>query len=432
MPSKLGVHGIMPGETPAIIQQLKASGARMTTVKAVIAMGWLADIKALDPETITVGRLMRGTDPRVNVEGPPMDGDRRKTAREVLDTLLPLWEPHRDYVDYWEIINEQDPTGVDGHRRLGDLMMHFMDIADAEGYKLSLFSYSLGVPEWEEMEALAEMGVFAKAKAGGHSLSLHEYAYPMNRWYGEPLPGRPTYPNRGPLACRYRWLYEDFLIPRDEVVPLFLTEVNIAKELPTVTANEWITQMKWYDTELRKDYYVIGAHLFTLGSAGSWEEFEFGRFIPNLVNYMVSVKGAQDPEWQDTPAPPTPPVPPPVDPPVTPPPDPPEDTLVPRVTYSRHYLLLPQSASWSWIAACRRYWETFKVTIGFSADDAAYGPGLEERAVTVINPSQWTDSIEAFFEAYYPGLRYDPVEAATPYELEAILNGRVARGQRFG
>ena len=212
----------------------------------------------------------------------------------------------------------------------------------------------------------------------------------MNRWYGEPLPGRPTYPNRGPLACRYRWLYEDFLIPRNEVVPLFLTEVNIAKEMPTVTANEWITQMKWYDTELRKDYYVIGAHLFTLGSAGSWEEFEFGRFIPNLVNYMVSVKDAQDPEWQDTPAPPTPPVPPPldppVDPPVTPPPDPPEDTLVPRVIYSRHYLLLPQSANWSWIAACRRYWETFKVTIGFSADDAAYGPGLEERAVTVDQP----------------------------------------------
>ena len=32
--------------------------------------------------------------------------------------------------------------------------MHCMDIADEEGYKLALFSYSLGVPEWEEMEAI--------------------------------------------------------------------------------------------------------------------------------------------------------------------------------------------------------------------------------------------------------------------------------------
>jgi len=224
------------------------------------------------------------------------------------------------------------------------------------------------------------------------------------------------------------------------VIPLFLTEVNIAKELPEVTANEWITQMKWYDAELRKDYYVVGAHLFTLGSAGSWEEFEFGRFIPNLVNYMVTVRDEQDPEWQDAPATPTPPAPPTPAPPTPTPPTPPPPTppaveekpLEPRVIYSRHYLLLPQNATWSWIAACRRYWETFKVTIGFSADDAAYGPGLEERAVTVVNPSQWSDSLQAFFDQYYPGMRYDSIEASTPQQLESLLDSRVSRGQRFG
>jgi hypothetical protein len=94
-----------------------------------------------------------------------------------------------------------------------------MDIADREGYHLGLFSYSLGVPEWEEMRAVVETGVFGQAKAGGHALALHEYAYPMNKWFGGPLPGRPTYPTRGPPACRYRWWYEDFLVPRDEVIP---------------------------------------------------------------------------------------------------------------------------------------------------------------------------------------------------------------------
>ena len=442
MPSKLGIHGIMPGETPGMIQQLRARGARMTTVKAVVTIGWLKDIKALDPNIITVGRYMHGTDKSVNVEGPELYGNLRESAGKVMNSLLPRWEAHRGYVDYWEIINEQDPSGVDGHQRLAEFMMHCMDIADEEGYKLALFSYSLGVPEWEEMEAIVESGAFGKAKTGGHALSLHEYAYPMNRWYGEALPGRPVYPHRGPLACRYRWLYEDFLIPRNEVIPLFLTEVNIAKELPEVTANEWITQMKWYDTELRKDYYVVGAHLFTLGSAGSWEEFEFGRFIPNLVNYMVTVRDKQDPEWQDTPTPPAPPTPAPPTPtpptptpPAPPPPAPPtveKKPLEPRVICSRHYLLLPQNATWSWIAACRRYWETFKVTIGFSADDAAYGPGLEERAVTVVNPSQWSDNLRAFFDQFYPGMRYDPIEATTPQQLESLLNSRVSRGQRFG
>ncbi|MBN1246160.1 MAG: hypothetical protein JXC32_00790 [Anaerolineae bacterium] len=428
MPSKLGIHGIMPGETPAVVQQLRAAGARMTTVKAVVSIGWLREIKTFDPEIITVGRLMKGANPYVNVEGPDLNKDLKESATEVMGSLLPRWKPHRDYVDYWEIINEQDPDGPEGHRRLAEFMMHCMDIANQEGYKLALFSYSLGVPEWDEMEAIVEAGTFTQAKAGGHALSLHEYAYPINRWYGEPLPGRPTYPNRGPLACRYRWLYEDFLIPRDEVVPLFLTEVNIAKDLPQVSAHEWITQMAWYDNQLRKDYYVVGAHLFTLGSAGAWEEFEFGRFLPNLVNHMISIKDREDPTWPEPPPapPPVPPIPTPTPPPGEPP------SVQPRDVYSRHYLLFPPGTTWSWITAARQYWETFRVTIGFSADDAGYGPGLEERAITAVNPAQWGDDLKAFFDQHYPGVRYDPIEAATPQQLTAILSARVARGQRFG
>ncbi len=431
MPSKLGIHGIMPGETPAVIQQLLQGGTHMTTVKAVISVGWLKDVKALDSDVITVGRFMRGTDPRVNVEGPDLNGDLKESAQNVMDSLLPRWEPHRSYVDYWEIINEQDPVGTEGHRRLGEFMMHCMDIADEEGYHLALFSYSMGVPEWDEMKAVAEMGVFGQAKAGGHALSLHEYANPMNRWYGEPLPGRPTYPNRGPLACRYRWWYEDFLIPRNEVVPLFLTEVNVAKDLPLLTEKEWLDQMKWYDARLREDYYVVGAHLFTLGSAGSWDNYDFGRFLPGLVSHAISVKNTSDPKWpEEKPAAPTE-TPTPTPPPIPTPPEAPSPSG-PRVVYSRHYMLFPQGTTWSWIEACRHYWETFKVTIGFSADDAAYGPGLEERAVTVVNPHLWQDDLKTFFNEHYPGIKYDPIEVKTTQELATVLDRRVNLGLRYG
>jgi len=417
MPSKLGIHAIMPGETPAVMRQLQAAGAHLCTVKAVSSVGWLREVKDLDPHTVTVARFMRGTDPGVNVEGPALDGNLRESARRVMDSLLPRWEQHRAYVDYWEIINEQDPVGVDGHRRLAEFMGYCMEIAEREGYHLALFSYSMGVPEWQEMEAVVETGVFAQAKAGGHALALHEYAYPMDRWFGEPLPGRPAYPDRGPLACRYRWWYEDFLIPRGEVIPLLLTEVNVARPLPLLSTEEWLAQITWYDHQLRRDCYVIGAHLFTLGSAGAWPEYDFARFLPELIAYIIAAKDAQDEEPSPTPAPPSPPQAP---------------VQAPREAYSRHYLLFPQNATWRWIAACRRYWETFKVTIGFSADDAAYGPGLTERAVTVVNPQAWEDGIEAFFETYYPGVRYDPVVAETPEELQALLDRRVDLGRRFG
>lgn len=435
MPSKLGIHGILPGETTSVIQQLLSGHARMTTVKAVADVGWLKSVKALDPAVQTVGRFINGADPRVNVEGPSLNGDLRKSARDVMNSLLPKWSPHRAYVDYWEIVNEYDPEGTDGHKRLSEFMMHCMDIANAEGYKLALFSYSLGVPEWEEIEAVVETGVFNEAKQNGHALSLHEYAYPMDKWYGEPLPGQPAYPDRGPLACRWRWWYEDFLIPRNEVVPLFLTEVNLAREMPLVTAQEWIDAMAWYDEEMRKDYYVIGAHLFTLGGAGAWPHFDFARFLPYMIEYMVSIKSINDPVWVNEPPKPTPTPPAPVPDPVpTPPvdPDPVFDPNMPRVNYSRHYLLLPPEADWRWINACRTYWERFRVTIGGSGDDAAFGPNLDERAVTAINPGRWPSNLKAFFDQYYPGVRYDPIVVANPEELAAILNYRVAVNKRFG
>lgn len=424
MPSKLGIHGIMPGETLNVIQQLKTRGIGMATVKAVASIGWLKDVKDLDPNIITLGRLMQGVDPSVNVEGPELYGNLRESARKVMDSLLPAWETHRDYVDYWEIVNEQDPSGPDGHRRLADLMAFCIDIAEREGYRLALFSYSMGVPEWDEIQAVVETGVFGKAKAGGHALSLHEYAYPMDKWFGEPLPGRPTYPTRGPLACRYRWWYEDFLIPRNEVVPLFLTEVNVARDLPLLSEQEWGRQMAWYDARLREDYYVVGAHLFTLGSAGSWDNYDFGHLLPELVRRMEAIKDTENPAW------PRPDIPP--EGPVTPTPPVEATPCQPRVAYHRHYLLLPQTATWSWLAACRRYWETFKVTLGFSADDAAFGPGLTERAITVINPSAWQDDLKVFLDTYYPGVRYDPIEASSPDELKRILDQRVDEGRRYG
>ena len=313
MPSKLGIHGIMPGGTIEVLQQLVASGATMPTIKSVEGPGWLKDVKQIDPNIKTVGRFIRGEDRSMDIEGPPImtASDLKQTAHDVMYNLMPRWDEHRAYVDHWEIINEQDPPGTDGHRRLAEFMIHCIDIAEAEGYKLALFSYSLGVPEWDEMQTIVETGVFGRAKAGGHALALHEYAYPMDVWFGEPLPGLPTYPDRGPLACRYRWWYEDFLKPRGEVIPLYLTEVNVARDLPLVPMQEWMRQLAWYDERLREDYYVVGAHLFTLGSGGGWKNYEFNDRLPLLIDHIIALKDTQDPAWPApestaTPAQPTP------------------------------------------------------------------------------------------------------------------------------
>lgn len=426
MPSKLGIHGIMRDVIIDVLEQLLAAGTTMTTIKAVEGIHWLREVKALSPQTFTVGRYIRGVDREMDVEGPRLDGDLRMRAREVMENLMPKWDAHRTYVDYWEIINEQDPPGAAGHCRLAEFMMHCIDIADAEGYHLGLFSYSLGVPEWDEMKAVVETGVFGKAKAGGHMFALHEYAYPMNVWYGEPLPGTPTYANRGALACRWRWWYEDFLKPRDEVVPLFITEANLARDLPLVTVEEWMEQMVWYDDRMREDSYVVGAHIFTLGSGGGWANYEFTDMLPSLTQHMIAVKDQADAADGFVGMP--------VQPGVGVPRDEPPvgDECQPREPFKRHYLLLPPDADWRWFAACCRYWEEFRVTLGTAVDEAGYGPGLGERAVTVVNPVRWGYNLQVFFDKHYPGVIYDPLVAESPQALEKVLNARVLTQRRFG
>jgi hypothetical protein len=66
-------------------------------------------------------------------------------------------------------------------------------------------------------------------------------------------------------------------------------------------------------------------------------------------------------------------------------------------------------------------WERYRWTIGGSADDAGIG-ALDVRTVIAVNPRLWPGDLAQFFQTYYPGLRYIPIEAATPQDLAAQLS----------
>ena len=104
---------------------------------------------------------------------------------------------------------------------------------------------------------------------------------------------------------------------------------------------------------------------------------------------------------------------------VTAPPKP--EWAPPRVPYARTYLLLPQDAGREWARAVldSGKWEEGHWTIGSSADDAGCGP--KDRTVIAVNPGKWPGDLRAFFDEYYPGAKYIPIEAATPAELTQKL-----------
>ena len=290
--SKLGLHTLHSNNAVGFVQDVHDAGAHVALVKALGEFGYLRPVKEISPETVTVARW--GKPQTVTPSGDPAD-----KASDVMRKHMPHWKHEKDVVDYWEVLNENDPPSIEGHVWLAQFYIETMNIAEDNDYKLALFSYSTGVPMWCEWEAIVETGVFVRAKEGGHILALHEYNWPvMNYRWGESLEDQPPYEDRGVLTGRYRYLYRDFLIPRDEVIPLAITECGLDPVLwqPGQPTNHWeeryVEEMAWYDTKLREDDYVLGAAMFTIGGDWGWEDYDYEDLLPDFHDYIVSLKDA--------------------------------------------------------------------------------------------------------------------------------------------
>jgi len=96
----------------------------------------------------------------------------------------------------------------------------------------------------------------------------------------------------------------------------------------------------------------------------------------------------------------------------------------PRTDYPRSYVLLPPSHGIEWWQAAVAGGFQNRYTIGGSADDAGLGVDcLTHRKVLAVNPDAWGDDLQGFFDTYYPGVEYTPLDAATPSMLETLLKG---------
>ena len=296
-PSKLGIHVARPN-SPAILEFVRA--AHPAVVKGVDDLGFLAEVKAASPETVTIGRL--------SVENQDYGGEPEAAAAALVAAQLPQLLQH-PAVDYWEGWNEPDPN-LDRMEWYARFEAERVRQLAAHGLRAAVGGFSAGVPELDEFALFVP--AIAAAQAHGGILTLHEYAAPdLTFLYGDPLPGYPTYPDRGPLMFRYRWFYRDVLEPRGLVVPLVISEAGIDGILGNRpgpqglgwqdfqefwVAQGWgpdgqtafLNQLQWLDNEARQDDYLIGYALFTAGGGRAWESYELDSFLPRLAEYVVS------------------------------------------------------------------------------------------------------------------------------------------------
>lgn len=295
--SKLSIHIIVNNDA-RIMDFIRR--AQPAVIKGVDDFGYLADVERISPNTIIIARR--------NENNQDYSGNPEEAARRFVQSQLRQYQLN-PAVDFWEGWNEPDP-GLDRmawyarfeQERVRELARH--------GFRAAIGGFATGVPEMDEF-ALFIPAIETAMQYGG-ILTLHEYSAPvMTHGYGSALPGYPYHDDRGALTFRYRWFYEELLIPRGLAIPLVISEAGIDGILgnrPGPAGKGWddfqsyavaqgwgntgveafINQLAWYDAGVRQDNYVLGFTVFTAGPIGEWQNYDIGPILPNMADYVRS------------------------------------------------------------------------------------------------------------------------------------------------
>jgi hypothetical protein len=318
--TKLGVHGIWSNHILEFTQRLADAGAPFPVVKAVDDLSWLKEVKRISPQTVTVGRLTHEHEGAALASDP--NTDLAWYAEILMAPILAKIQADpalRGAVDYWELTNEPLGGGApaEAYARLAGVTSRAMDIAEANDLKLAIFGFNAGTPEWTDLVAMVDSGVFARAKTGGHILTLHEGVFgddPIDKWWnthsldaaGNPtsedtgqiasggwIPGGPVLEGAGALCVRYRFLYH-LLEERDQVVPLFVSEFYAGGGYDPMNKADVLARMEWYDSQIRADAYVIGFAPFTLGPSPQWKSQNYEPFYEGPAGALAFMLAGVD------------------------------------------------------------------------------------------------------------------------------------------
>ncbi len=305
--SKLSLHFVRG--SPGSYKWMQA--VRPSFVKLVdAALAWSPDLRHEFPDMMQIGRVTDVEDDALVRMNPIL------AANEFVAKNLQYYRKYPD-IDYWEGYNEwnaakaNDPQAWQAYAQFEAQRACLMQ---SYGYKAVIGNFSAGRPEY------AEMLVFVPAvRIGlkcGAILGLHEYSAPTLQYgYGQGVPHRPPYPDRGMLTLRYRFWYQDMFIPLNLPIPLVITEVGIDggvqagrpgpqgvtgwknfasywrdTGLGNDAAKVYVSQLAWYDSEIRQDPYVLGAAIYQAGSYDN-SPFEVESLLPDLTNYMLGMQG---------------------------------------------------------------------------------------------------------------------------------------------
>lgn len=295
--SKLGLHLIQPGGQEMNWITAMAAGSPFSVVKGVGCPGLAVSVKAISPNTTTITRFTSHNS--VQEISDYAEPDYAGIANRLFVPYDGMTNEEKSAVDFFEPMNEPSPPGVAGYERLSRLCHFVMDEANRRNAKALLYSLNAGTPEWSQMIAMANSGVFERAQREGHGMAVHDGVFGLDaveRGYGLSIPGAPYIPGSGLWCARYRNLYQ-LLRQHRAVVPLFITELRVNGGGVGLSIEETVRRFAWYDALIRHDTYVVAALPFTVAPTDGWRDHDYSYAQSALMTYMQSISTQSNTAW---------------------------------------------------------------------------------------------------------------------------------------
>ncbi len=266
MKSKLGLYLINLGGMD-LVEYFRIAQPRIAVSMEHNLETWRA-CKQVSPNTFLIGRHYLDDSEQVFVDDP------EGRAQQFFDAMLPLAQQMKGVYDAWMGYNESVVSSDDDAQRLSRFYARWGDLMRAAGFVSCAYSFATGNPELNYWSTLAE------GLRHCDLLSLHEYSAPT-------MDATSTW-----LCLRYRRAWD--ALPADARRPVVITECGIDGGPISRPQEGWrrftdapgyLATLQWYDGELQKDEYVIGATIFAANGWGMGGSFGMGD-VAQIRDYM--------------------------------------------------------------------------------------------------------------------------------------------------
>jgi len=306
-PSKLGVF---VGRNDPQLFDLLSTGNLALVKTLEYDPNFVTQIKQTDPDTFLVARYTPLPLPNFDNWDPIAE------AHKFAQLIIPIaTEPRRlAAIDCWESYNEPIISNEAQMASYAQFEAERTRLLAEAGVASCIGNFGAGQPPLELWPAFYP--ALQAAQAHGGYLALHEYSAPYI-WFGSGVNQLQPEANEGDegwLTLRYRKVYRNYLQPAGLAIPLVITETGVdglvgnrpgpgdargwhdfaswwraQGDVKNTDFGFYMEQLAWYDAELQKDDYVIGAAIFALAGPQGWPSYEIGGSWLEIFKQYLSV-----------------------------------------------------------------------------------------------------------------------------------------------